>query len=95
MTPPSPCPCPHREISKRITEEQARKALDRAGKLEQEFTECFSGETPLASHKAPGLPDLSLDLFCHPLGLAVLHLILAAILAAFLLLSSPLGLADL
>ncbi|XP_025050963.1 disks large homolog 4 [Alligator sinensis] len=30
------------EISKRITEEQARKALDRAGKLEQEFTECFS-----------------------------------------------------
>uniref|UniRef100_A0A8C3P4X3 Discs large MAGUK scaffold protein 4 n=1 Tax=Chrysemys picta bellii TaxID=8478 RepID=A0A8C3P4X3_CHRPI len=30
------------EISKRITEEQARKAFDRAIKLEQEFTECFS-----------------------------------------------------
>lgn len=34
----------HREINKRITEEQARKAFDRATKLEQEFTECFSGE---------------------------------------------------
>lgn len=33
-----------REINKRITEEQARKAFDRATKLEQEFTECFSGE---------------------------------------------------
>uniref|UniRef100_A0A2K5JGS2 Discs large MAGUK scaffold protein 4 n=1 Tax=Colobus angolensis palliatus TaxID=336983 RepID=A0A2K5JGS2_COLAP len=32
----------HREINKRITEEQARKAFDRATKLEQEFTECFS-----------------------------------------------------
>ncbi|KAB0406019.1 hypothetical protein E2I00_008711, partial [Balaenoptera physalus] len=30
------------EINKRITEEQARKAFDRAAKLEQEFTECFS-----------------------------------------------------
>ncbi|CAM4707848.1 unnamed protein product, partial [Caretta caretta] len=30
------------EISKRVTEEQARKAFDRAIKLEQEFTECFS-----------------------------------------------------
>ncbi|XP_069071638.1 disks large homolog 4 isoform X4 [Pleurodeles waltl] len=30
------------EINKRITEEQARKAFDRANKLEQEFTECFS-----------------------------------------------------
>lgn len=35
-----------REINKRITEEQARKAFDRATKLEQEFTECFSGERP-------------------------------------------------
>lgn len=35
---------PDREINKRITEEQARKAFDRATKLEQEFTECFSGE---------------------------------------------------
>lgn len=32
----------YREINKRITEEQARKAFDRATKLEQEFTECFS-----------------------------------------------------
>uniref|UniRef100_A0A6I8MZP2 Disks large homolog 4 n=1 Tax=Ornithorhynchus anatinus TaxID=9258 RepID=A0A6I8MZP2_ORNAN len=31
------------EINKRVTEEQARKAFDRATKLEQEFTECFSG----------------------------------------------------
>ncbi|XP_066065022.1 disks large homolog 4 [Chamaea fasciata] len=30
------------EISKRVSEEQARKAFDRATKLEQEFTECFS-----------------------------------------------------
>ncbi|XP_041093282.1 disks large homolog 4-like [Polyodon spathula] len=30
------------EINKRLTEDQARKALDRAVKLEQEFTECFS-----------------------------------------------------
>lgn len=36
----------HREVNKRITEEQARKAFDRATKLEQEFTECFSGEPP-------------------------------------------------
>lgn len=45
----------HREINKRITEEQARKAFDRATKLEQEFTECFSGEaaaSPLPAHKA-------------------------------------------
>ncbi|XP_071656271.1 disks large homolog 4 isoform X3 [Patagioenas fasciata] len=30
------------EISKRVTEEQARKAFERATKLEAEFTECFS-----------------------------------------------------
>ncbi|KAG9346423.1 hypothetical protein JZ751_006734 [Albula glossodonta] len=30
------------EINKRLTEEQARKALDRAVKLEQDFIECFS-----------------------------------------------------
>ncbi|XP_059498646.1 disks large homolog 4 isoform X2 [Stegostoma tigrinum] len=30
------------EINKRLTEEQARKAYERAVKLEQEFTECFS-----------------------------------------------------
>ncbi|KAG8147525.1 hypothetical protein E2320_023052 [Naja naja] len=35
-------PSKRREINKRITEEQARKAFDRATKLEQEFTECFS-----------------------------------------------------
>lgn len=41
LTPPPSCCCS--EISKRVTEEQARKALERATKLEQEFTECFSG----------------------------------------------------
>ncbi|GCC17046.1 hypothetical protein chiPu_0022253, partial [Chiloscyllium punctatum] len=30
------------EINKRLTDEQARKAYERAVKLEQEFTECFS-----------------------------------------------------
>ncbi|KAJ8255036.1 hypothetical protein GJAV_G00200240 [Gymnothorax javanicus] len=30
------------EINKRLTEEQARKALDRAVKLEQDFIECFT-----------------------------------------------------
>lgn len=46
----------YREINKRITEEQARKAFDRATKLEQEFTECFSGEAvanPVAARDAP------------------------------------------
>lgn len=49
----------HREINKRITEEQARKAFDRATKLEQEFTECFSGEfaTNCCQH-TPGVPLL-------------------------------------
>ncbi|CAM4641636.1 unnamed protein product, partial [Lepidochelys kempii] len=42
-SPSSSGPGPWRiEISKRITEDQARKAFDRAIKLEQEFTECFS-----------------------------------------------------
>ena len=56
---PSPQVCVslplRREINKRITEEQARKAFDRATKLEQEFTECFSGEaaaSPLPAHDA-------------------------------------------
>ncbi|KAI2643830.1 hypothetical protein H4Q32_026788 [Labeo rohita] len=31
-----------RDINKRLTEEQARRALDRAVKLEQDFIECFS-----------------------------------------------------
>lgn len=43
----------HREINKRITEEQARKAFDRATKLEQEFTECFSGETAVPPRPPP------------------------------------------
>lgn len=34
-----------REMNKRLTEEQARKAYDRAVKLEQEFTEYFTGES--------------------------------------------------
>lgn len=33
-----------REMNKRLTEEQGRKTLDRAAKLEQEFTEHFTGE---------------------------------------------------
>uniref|UniRef100_A0A671N529 Guanylate kinase-like domain-containing protein n=1 Tax=Sinocyclocheilus anshuiensis TaxID=1608454 RepID=A0A671N529_9TELE len=33
------------DINKRLTEEQARRALDRAVKLEQDFIECFSGQT--------------------------------------------------
>jgi disks large protein 1 len=33
----------HREMNKRLTEEQARKTFERAMKLEQEFTEHFTG----------------------------------------------------
>lgn len=33
----------HREMNKRLTEEQARKTFERAVKLEQEFTEHFTG----------------------------------------------------
>ncbi|TRY66573.1 hypothetical protein DNTS_023668 [Danionella cerebrum] len=33
------------EINTRLTEEQARKGMDRAIKLEQDFLECFSGRT--------------------------------------------------
>lgn len=33
----------NREINTRLTEEQARKGMDRALKLEQDFLECFSG----------------------------------------------------
>lgn len=36
---------PYREINKRLTEEQGRKTFDRAIKLEQEFTEHFTGES--------------------------------------------------
>ena len=46
----------HREINKRITEEQARKAFDRATKLEQEFTECFSGEAVASPWPAQEVP---------------------------------------
>lgn len=35
---------PDREINTRLTEEQARKGMDRALKLEQDFLECFSGK---------------------------------------------------
>lgn len=34
-----------REINTRLTEEQARKGMDRALKLEQDFLECFSGKS--------------------------------------------------
>lgn len=33
-------------MNKRLTEDQARKTLDRASKLEQEFTEHFTGDPP-------------------------------------------------
>lgn len=33
-----------REMNKRLTEEQARKTYDRAVKLEQDFTEYFTGQ---------------------------------------------------
>lgn len=35
--------CVSREMNKRFSEEQARKTYDRAVKLEQEFTEYFTG----------------------------------------------------
>lgn len=38
------CPDADREINTRLTEEQARKGMDRALKLEQDFLECFSGK---------------------------------------------------
>lgn len=39
------CVCDvNREINTRLTEEQARKGMDRALKLEQDFLECFSGK---------------------------------------------------
>lgn len=37
--------CVCRDLNKRLSEEQARKALDRAIKLEQDFLECFTGKT--------------------------------------------------
>lgn len=33
-----------RDLNKRLSEDQARKALDRAIKLEQDFLECFTGK---------------------------------------------------
>lgn len=36
--------CFYREINTRLTEEQARKGMDRALKLEQDFLECFTGK---------------------------------------------------
>lgn len=39
------CSFCYRELNPRLTEEQARKGMDRAVKLEQDFLECFSGET--------------------------------------------------
>lgn len=35
---------PHREINRRMTDEQAKKTFDRSVKLEQEFIEYFTGE---------------------------------------------------
>ena len=38
------CVCVCRDLNKRLSEDQARKALDRAIKLEQDFLECFTGK---------------------------------------------------
>lgn len=40
----------NREINTRLTEEQARKGMDRALKLEQDFLECFTGKSMQQSH---------------------------------------------
>lgn len=37
----------HRDINKRLTEDQAKKTFDRAMKLEQEFGEFFTGMRPV------------------------------------------------
>lgn len=37
--------CSCREMNKRLTDEQGKKTFDRAAKLEQEFTEHFTGES--------------------------------------------------
>lgn len=38
-----------REMNKRLTDEQGRKTFDRAAKLEQEFTEHFTGQNRVRS----------------------------------------------
>lgn len=38
-----------REMNKRLTEEQSKKTFDRATKLEQEFTEHFTGNSSFLS----------------------------------------------
>lgn len=43
----SVCVCVSRDLNKRLSEDQARKALDRAIKLEQDFLECFTGKNML------------------------------------------------
>lgn len=48
--------CLSREMNKRFSEEQARKTFDRAVKLEQEFTEYFTGW--LLAHKHELLSDI-------------------------------------
>lgn len=54
--------CVSREMNKRLSEEQARKTFDRAVKLEQEFTEYFTGWLPSPnrnSHVEEYLPMIS------------------------------------
>jgi len=48
-----------REMNKRLTEEQARKTFERAMKLEQEFTEHFTGVFLLRT-----VPLLELKFYC-------------------------------
>lgn len=52
--------CVSREMNKRLTEEQARKTFDRAVKLEQEFTEYFTGSLPSPNHSSHVLEYLSM-----------------------------------
>lgn len=56
---------PDREINTRLTEEQARKGMDRALKLEQDFLECFSGRrTPVFQGDFLTNASLTVGLMC-------------------------------
>ena len=51
-----------RDLNKRLSEDQARKALDRAIKLEQDFLECFTGKnTPVFVAERFGASQFNAD----------------------------------
>lgn len=54
--------CISREMNKRLAEDQARKTFDRAVKLEQEFTEYFTGLSPSPNHNS--CLEISVHGFC-------------------------------